>query len=352
MAHKIITTTFILAACVSAAVASAQGAPLSRIAFGSCAKEDQPQPIWDAIVAADPDRFILLGDNIYGDTEDMDVLRAKWDKLGAQPGYQKLKAACPVLATWDDHDYGADDAGNDYPMREESQQIFLDFFGEPADSGRRNTPGIYDAKVFGPEGQRVQIILLDTRYFRSPLTRGEVDAEPGEGRSGRYVPDLNPSATMLGDQQWAWLEEQLLVPAELRIVASSIQVVQDDVTWEKWGNFPLERERLFRLVAKTGANGVIFISGDRHTAEIHCLDEGTPYPIYDITSSSLNRPSQVFRNEIGRHRVGLLYPHENFGLIRVDWGQPDPTVRMQICDIEGKVVMQQRVPLSRLRTTP
>src|SRR6185436_13483983 len=85
--------------------------PISRIAFGSCCKQDKPAPIWDAIAAQKPERFLFIGDNIYGDSQDMAVLKAKWKLLNDMPGYQKLKATCPILATWDDHDYGVDDGG-------------------------------------------------------------------------------------------------------------------------------------------------------------------------------------------------------------------------------------------------
>src|SRR5438094_6137873 len=84
---------------------------LSRIAFGSCARQDKPQPIWDAVVAVKPDIYLSLGDTIYGDTEDMAVMKKKYDQLAAIPGWQKLKKTCPILATWDDHDYGVNDGG-------------------------------------------------------------------------------------------------------------------------------------------------------------------------------------------------------------------------------------------------
>ena len=170
---------------------------LARIGFGSCAKQDQPQPIWQAVVAARPQRFVLLGDNIYGDTLDMDVLRAKYRQLGQQPGFQKLKAVCPLLATWDDHDYGGNDAGSDFPKKRESQQLFLDFFGAKPDDPRRSRPGVYSSYLFGPAGKRVQIILLDTRYFRSPLKAGFELGEPGERRRGMYAPNSDPEATIL-----------------------------------------------------------------------------------------------------------------------------------------------------------
>ena len=115
--------------------------PLRRIAFGSCATQEHPQPIWDAVVATRPQLVLLLADNIYADTLDMNVMRAKYAKLGAMPGFQLLRKTCPILATWDDHDLGANDAGGDYPKKDESQKCFLDFFGDPADSPRRHRPG-------------------------------------------------------------------------------------------------------------------------------------------------------------------------------------------------------------------
>src|SRR5687768_7541935 len=181
---------------------------LERIAFGSCAKQDKPQPIWEAVIATRPQLFLFLGDNIYGDTEDMGLLKKKWDLLGAQPGYQQLRATCPILATWDDHDLGKNDAGADYSKRHESQGLFLDFFGVPRESPRRRREGVYHAETFGDAGRRVQVILLDARYFRSPLKRGYERGEPGEGYRGVYVANEDPAATVLGETQWAWLEEQ------------------------------------------------------------------------------------------------------------------------------------------------
>lgn len=321
--------------------------PLSRIAFGSCAKEANPQPIWESIVAAEPDLFLFIGDNIYGDSMEVGVLREKWGKLGAKPGYQKLKQTCPIMATWDDHDYGWNDAGSEYRLKRESQQLFLDFFDEPKNSPRRNREGIYDAKIIGPPDQAVQIILLDTRYHRSKLLKDRNMTERGEGITGPYVPKHDPQSTMLGAAQWSWLAKQLKQPAKLRIIATSIQLVSNEHRWEKWGNLPHERDRFFQLLRKTKAGGVIAISGDRHTAEISRMDAGLGYPLYDITSSSLNQP-HIWRSELNPHRVGGMYYDENFGIISIDWTEEDPIIRMQILDIKGRVAIQQRHKLSEL----
>lgn len=358
MHYVICSICLLVVSCGSAGFAADE--PLSRIAFGACAKQDKPQPIWDAVVATQPQRFLFLGDNIYGDTEDMKVLWEKWQLLGNQPGYQKLKQACPVLATWDDHDYGANDAGVEYPKKKESQQLFLDFFDVPKDDPRRSREGVYSSHLIGPPGKRVHIILLDARYFRSPLKTGFQPGEPGEGYRGKYAPNTDPGVTVLGETQWKWLEEQLKVPAEVRIIGSGVQVVPDEHGSEIWGNFPTERARLFRLIKQTGATGVVILSGDRHLSEISRLPADHPlgvgYPLYDVTSTSLNAPSGNFTpagvrfaNEINSYRVGLTYFDTNFGAINIDWSQPDPVLRLQIRDEKGGVVLQQRLQLSQLR---
>ncbi len=339
---------------------SAADEPLSRISFGSCAKQNQPMPILDAIVETDPQLFLMIGDNIYGDTEDMGLLWEKYQLLGAQPGFKKLRNHCPMLATWDDHDYGANDAGVEYPKKRESQQLFLDFFGVAKNSPLRKQEGVQSSHTFGPAGKRVQIILLDTRYFRSPLTRGYVPSERNEGFRGHYKATTDTSTTMLGDAQWKWLEAELRKPADVRIIASSIQVLPDEHGSEKWGNFPHERTRLFHLIRDTKANGVVLISGDRHLAEIMEIDSarsGNPYPIYEVTSSSLNAPSgnmtkagTRFANEINSYRIGLTYFDTNFGMITIDWSQPDPLIRMRVQDEVGDVVLQKTVPLSLLQS--
>jgi phosphodiesterase/alkaline phosphatase D-like protein len=141
---------------------------ISRIAFGSCQTQDEPLPILRTVLEWEPELFIYLGDNIYGDTNDMAVLEAKYAKMGAKKDFAALRANVPTIATWDDHDYGANDAGKDYPFRKESKDIFLKFWNEPNPSPRRERDGIYTSYRFEDKtiGKTLQIILLDTRTFR------------------------------------------------------------------------------------------------------------------------------------------------------------------------------------------
>ncbi len=353
--RPLVGLALLLAASAPPAVRAAE-LPLSRIAFGSCADQDKPLPIFDAVAAQKPDLLVLLGDNIYADLDKSkkvttDVIREKYAALDRLPGWQKLRAACPILATWDDHDYGKNDAGAEYPLKDDSQAAFLDFWKVPADSPRRTQKGIYSSAVFGPAGQRVQVILLDTRYFRSELkygpplryTGGNVVRKP-------YVPNTDPAATMLGADQWAWLAEQLKVPAEVRLLCSSVQVVADDHPFEKWANMPGERAKLLALLKESGAAGVVILSGDRHLAEL-CLDTtSVGYPLYDLTSSGFNQGAKNWRApDTGTRRVGSMAYGDNFGTVFIDWSQPDPRITLQVRDEDGDVTIGQKVRLSSLK---
>ncbi len=327
------TTWFFTVAKASAQVVD-RDQVLTRIAFGSCAHHDKPQPIWSAIAAANPDVFLFIGDNVYADTRDPAKMQQCYDMLASKPEFRAFRAQFPILATWDDHDYGEDNAGAEYPMKLESKRIFCDFFGIPETSPVHKRPGIYQSFAFGPPAKRVQIILLDTRTFRGPL-REKAFVLPGRGP---YVPQTDPSASLLGAAQWEWLETELLTPARLRIIVSSIQVIPEEHRWEKWANLPHERRRLLGLFANHGIDSVFFISGDRHFAEISRLADGVAYPLYELTSSGLNSARRRNQDEANRHRIPETNFHDdNFGMITVAWDEDDPRITLEIRNLDGNV---------------
>ena len=331
--------------------AGGDDAPVTRIAFGSCAHQDKPQPIWDAVQALKPQLFLMIGDSVYHDVivdknARDETLPQKYAKARSVPGFQKLLKQCALLGTWDDHDYGLNDAGAEYAHKKEAQQAFLDYLGVPADSPRRKQEGIYHAQLFGPPQQRLQIILLDTRYFRGPLKK-RAKSIP---REGPYDPSSDQTSSMLGEPQWQWLADQLKVPAKVRILASSIQVVAQDHHHEKWMNLPHERERLFKVIRDTQAAGLVCLSGDRHLAEVSMMDAGIGYPLYDLTSSGLTQAFKSWRPlETNRHRVATMNWGNNFGVVEIDWQATDPLIRLQIRDEDGAITIQEKVRLSTLQ---
>ncbi len=335
----------------------AQG-PHLRIAFGSCAKQSKPQPIWATVRAARPDLFLFLGDNLYADARDADTLRRRYEEFRRVEALQAFRRDVPHLAIWDDHDFGDDDVGGEYPLKRLSQQLFCDEWGEPADSPRRSRPGIYEAWRIERAGRTVQVLMLDLRFNRSALVADPelrqsyaamvAKAKLGGGpMKGWYLPNNDPAATLLGEAQWAWLAERLAEPADVRLLVSSVQFAAEGTGWEGWNNFPRERQRLLDLIREKRAEGVIVISGDMHYADLSRWDVPGGYPLWDLTSSGLTEVWDI--PTPNARRVGAVYADVNFGLVDLDFSLPVPSVQLSIRDLKGDTRLQHRLTLDQLR---
>lgn len=318
---------------------------LTRVLVGSCLDEEKPDSsALRSVSAEEADLFLMIGDNVYGDRDgsayvsneaELDELRESFADLAAREDFAELRTTHPMMVAWDDHDMGANDGGRDFPFRRLAERIHERFWGlEDADVGA--WPGTYYARSFGPAGQRTQIIMLDTRFFRSPLT--PTDAFNAKGKE-RYIPSDDPNQDMLGNDQWTWLENQLQKPADLRLVVSSIQVLPTDAHgWEAWSRLPAEQQRLYDLIANSEAEGVVFVSGDRHTAFLYRDGTALPYPVHELTASSLNVSFAETTSETDTAQIGEGYPPENYGAIDIDWEAG--AVALEIKNNQGETVRQ------------
>lgn len=303
-------------------------ASINKVAFASCMNQDAPAPLWTDILNSKPDLFLFMGDNIYGSHTSQQPIAEQYKKLDTIPEYVQVREKIPFLATWDDHDFGMRDGGADWIGKDNAKRDFLNYWGYSRNSIPVEQGGVYHAKIIGPKKKTVQVIMLDTRYYRSPLK----DAPGMEGKAMDYVPQ--DDGTVLGNAQWEWLEAQLKRPADLRFIVSSIQLIANDPKFEKWGNFPKERQRFFDLLKKLKTRNVILLSGDRHVASISKMDLKGYGPLYEITSSSINRPNNY--PDADSHYVGTTYSKENFGLAQIDWHKK--TVKAEIRGSNNEVV--------------
>ncbi len=303
------------------------------IAFGSCNKQDLPQPLWEPILSHDPDVFIWGGDNIYADTEDMRKLENDYKIQKAIPHYRELVASTDILATWDDHDYGQNDGGVNWEYKDESQQKFLNFLNVPQDDKRRQRKGVYHSKLYSSDEGSVKIILLDTRYFRSDLKKSDV---PGQ----RY--DADTVGTVLGETQWKWLEKELTESkADFYILVSSIQILAAEHGFETWGNFPKEVDRLKELITASKAENVVLLSGDRHISEFSRTQiPGLEHPLIDFTSSGLTHTYSDFSGEPNQYRTGEVISELSFGLLFFDFQNKKVTMQMRG---EGNILQQELI---------
>ncbi len=310
---------------------------VQRICFGSCAHQNKQEYLLADIAKLKPDLMVYLGDNIYADTKNMRVMREKYGMLSCKKEFRMLLDATHVIATWDDHDYGKDDAGMEYPMKKESKDMFLEFWNEPKNSDRYKHDGVYTSYYYGDSAHRVQIILLDLRSFRTAML----------GKEDHYVPNFDTTAAMMDSTEWAWLHGELLKPAQIRIIGSSIQFATEHNGWEAWANFPLQQQKMFDMIKETKANGVLFISGDVHYAELSMQKKEGMYPIYDMTSSGLTQVEM--KASKNQYRIDKPINTRNFGMIDIDWSQADPTILVRGFDWQAKERIIHGIKLSELK---
>lgn len=320
---------------------------LTRIAFGSCNQQDRSQHMWARIAASDPQAFLFIGDNVYGDTNwdggaDLGTLRAAYAKQTSHPEFAEFRATIPMLATWDDHDFGFNDGGATFSYRRFAEEIFETYWDSPEDV--RGRDGVHFSRFYGEAGRQVQLIMLDTRFFRSNLKR------PGPGEKGpsigRYLPQQDAGATMLGDVQWEWLRQELAKPADLRIVVSSVQVLTEAHGWESWAVMPYERAKLLDMLGARAGGGLVLLSGDRHSGGIYQAkqqEQGEQF--WEITSSSLNlafsSTEEATAREPDPSRVTPFIGEENFGLVDIDWQSREVT--MSLLGNQGEMRASQTI---------
>ena len=311
--------------------ATALGGDVNRIAILGCLKQNEPAPALEKCLEAKPDLCLWIGDNVYADTKTSpDVIRDCYATLAAKPGFQGLRSAAPWVATWDDHDFGLNDAGGDYRFKHESRDLFRAFW-QLADEIPADRDGVYYAKTFPTHGKTLQLILLDPRFNRD---------EPG------------PRGDTLGERQWGWLKTALQEPADLRLVVSGYQVLLDAGTGsETWAEFPAARRRLFDLIRSSNAEHVVFLTGDQHYGEVCRLRDALGYDAVELQFSGVNqieppefnstRVSPVSRS---RHSFALLdirwrrtaqdMPHLLFHVVDADTGRDDLVYRLNFAELE------------------
>ena len=301
-----------------------------KIAFGSCLDQDDPQPIWNSLYEENIDSFVFLGDNVYGD-----IPSGKLNKM--HEAYKLQAEMIPswlfkknVEVIWDDHDFGENDGGASYPLKQEAQKLYLDFWKIPIDDIRHKREGIYTNKIININGFKINLILLDTRYFRSGLKQTK-------GVKPVYLKNEELNATILGYKQWSWLMEVIKIKTDLTIIATSIQLLATEHRFEKWSNFPADHLKLKNLL-KSQSRPILVISGDRHQGAIY-KDEN----IYEITSSSLNKTiSSILGRpkEADKYMLGEMFSGENYGLITVDTDKK--LIDLEIKDINGNTVRYKK----------
>jgi len=308
----------------------------ATIAWGSCASDAKfpVQAIWSVLAAAKPDAVVLLGDTPYIDSTDLARQIERRAAFFGREDVKALRAIAPFHCTWDDHDFGTNDADGRIAGKANSRTAFLQFqtggpFGEDGQ-------GIYHSFQVGP----VEVFLLDTRWFSQTEDASMLPGKP----------------TLLGEAQWTWLENGLRAStAPFKVLASGMiwnDAVRPGKT-DHWGAYPHERERLFRFLAAHAIPGVVLVGGDIHRSRVvrHPTREIVGYEITELITSPMAQsviasadaldPGLVW--DIGVEQTALVTSVETMG--------EDHVLTARFVDEKGANLFTTRLAASHLRAT-
>ncbi|SDX84671.1 alkaline phosphatase D [Lutibacter oricola] len=294
------------------------------LSFGSCNNQHLPNNLWKEVSKNQPNVWLWGGDIIYSDTKDMKYLSKNYQKQKNNKDYKLFAKNTEILGTWDDHDYGVNDGGVEYSKKNESQQLFLDFFDVPKNDKRRSQQGVYYSKEYKVKNTIIKVIILDTRYFRTPLTRSN-------SKRKRYTPSNVQTNNMLGESQWKWLKNELTTSkASYTVIMSSIQFLSNLHGFETWGNMPNEVKKLEDLLVKTNTKNAIILSGDRHISEISSKKiKGLNYPLIDFTSSGLTHSYTSYSGELNPYRIVDVVFKKSFGILKFNLKTNEVTMEIR-----------------------
>ena len=312
-------------------------APNFSLVFGSCTyvndtEFDRPgkaygqsDSIFNVISELHPNAMIWGGDNIYlreGDFETQANMEARYLKARQVPSIQKLLSTCPQYAVWDDHDFGPNDSHSSFQYKKESLAAFQEMWGNSNYGFSKNENNCITGKVSIND---VDLYLMDNRSFRIP---------PGtEG----IIPQ------MLGKEQINWLIEDLKASkSSFKLIAVGSQVLSSVADFENYANYKEEKEYLLQLIAKNKIKNVIFLTGDRHFAELSQMTLENNIRLLDITSSPLTSKPYSNSKEVNANRVeGTFVGEQNFAHISFSGTAKQRTLNISLANKNGKTCWEK-----------
>ena len=325
-------------------------APDFSFLAGSCAYFNEPiydrpgkpyggdSSIFETMANTNAAFHLWMGDNWY--TREVDFESA-WG-MNYRPSHerahkvlQKFMAAMPQYSIWDDHDYGPNDAGKAFILKNESRAIFKNYSLNP--SYGEDEKGIYTKISYSD----VDMFLTDDRFFRSH------DDMPD---SANGIPTADKQ--FFGRTQMEWIKNALLFSsANFKIIVVGSQVMNPLNKYEVMNSYSYEYNELMNFIRIQKINGVLLFSGDRHHSEVIKVEQPNFYPLYDVTISpytaGVSKPSGDEKNN--PYRVaGTLVEAQNFGKITVSGDKNNRQLKVDFLGIKGEQLGTWMVKASEL----
>ncbi|MCB0349665.1 MAG: hypothetical protein KDD38_00685 [Bdellovibrionales bacterium] len=267
-----------------------------RIAFLSCMRvtASSIDEMWQGIPANSPDMLVFLGDNVYGNHSGKagpDVLWERYFETRARIPFYHFYELTPVIATWDDHDFGDNNAEGDYPHKEDSLETFRAFYGQDEGYSEHLISGPGNAMIFSAFHQH--FALFDGRTNRSTKQKIMFGQNQLEWFYNHRPQDERPIWLIMGSQFFGAYTKK-----------------------ESYEGCAKEEFNQFLAELKKWPNPVCFVAGDKHYSEIMDIEpEILGYSSFELTSSSMHSLTRPYSRSNPRRRS--IHRHKNFMLLDI-----------------------------------
>ena len=233
-------------------------------------------------------------------------LRHSWYKLDDDT--RAVHQMYPFIVIYDDHEFANDawmggaenhNAGEGpwVDRRSAAFQAWLEWM--PVREPNPLTPNNVYRKL--GYGDLIDFMVLDTRIV------------------GRDEQDLSatsdPSRSLLGAEQFAWLSEQLTSSAAQwkvlvnQTIFAPVEVFGLPVNGDAWDGYAAERQRLIDTVKMNGIDNFVVLTGDFHTAWSNNIPASGGNPGVEFVATSVTSPGLDIGGEF---LVQLFNPHVRY----------------------------------------
>jgi alkaline phosphatase D len=314
--------------------------PAFTLLTGSCNYVNEPRydrpgqgygnhhRIFGSMAQLKPDLMLWLGDNTYLREPDWGTrtgMLHRYTHDRALPELQAFLASTSHYAIWDDHDFGPNDSDGTWVQKETSLDVFRLFWANPT-FGVGGVPSCATQFKYTD----VDFFLLDNRYFRTP---DECEQCPDD--------------TQLGVPQREWLLAALAASrAPFKIVAIGGQFLTTNESHETYAHYNrAERDTILARIERENIKNVIFLTGDRHFAELSSYTNARGNVLYDLTASPLTSGNyaEAAKEKNDRRVPGTLYPERNFAALRFSGPRTNRQLDITLYGTDGQEIWKHSI---------
>ena len=294
---------------------------------GSCSWPLKPKSrlwkIYETMLRRPSDFMMWMGDNVYllkDNSESREKINDTYIKNRTQKEVNEFLKSRPNYAAWDDHDFGPNNAGGEFEGKDETLGAFKDFWRNPS-YGTDSLKGTF----YSFDWQDIELFVLDGRYHRT-------------------------IEEMYGKPQMDWLKEGIKnSTASVKFIVGGSQFLVHS-GGEDWGDYPEEKNDFLAFIKEEKIEGLVFLSGDRHFAELTILEEKDMPKLLEITSSPLTSFVNPFAANKSNTRVkGTLVKKRNFAQIFLEGEGAERKLRIELRGRKGKLFWTYEVLVNELK---